>query len=137
MPGLFRRLAWLRRVWPGGGTAARRRTTYLAILELELQDHLGALDGLPDHLGGHPALGSVGLPCPRADVVCFCHGGRRWTAWRPWRGGCTAMGGRRRWAATEAELAAAAERRRTGEARHYYYRQQMRGVAERKDIQED
>lgn len=47
--------------------------TYRAILELEGEDHLGAVDLLVNHLGGDPALGGVGLPGPRPDIVRLRH----------------------------------------------------------------
>jgi hypothetical protein len=48
---------------------------YLAILELEDQRHLVAGNLLVDDLGGDPAVGRVGLPCPRARLVDVCHVG--------------------------------------------------------------
>jgi hypothetical protein len=48
---------------------------YLAILKLEDQLHLVALDLLLDNLGGNPAVGRVGLPRPGAIFVNVCHGG--------------------------------------------------------------
>ena len=50
---------------------------YLAILELEDQLHLVALDLLVDDLGGDPAVGGVWLPCPGAVLVDVCHVGGR------------------------------------------------------------
>jgi hypothetical protein len=52
-------------------------SAYLAILQLEDQLHLVALDLLVDDLGGDPAVGGVGLPCPGAVLVDVCHGGGR------------------------------------------------------------
>jgi len=50
---------------------------YLAILELEQQEDLGALDRFLDHFRGDPAVGGIGLPCSCADIVRFRHCGRR------------------------------------------------------------
>jgi hypothetical protein len=50
---------------------------YLAILKLEHQLHLVALDLLLNDLGGNPAVGWVGLPCPGAVLVDVCHVGGR------------------------------------------------------------
>jgi hypothetical protein len=50
---------------------------YLAILKLEDQLHLVALDLLLDDLGGDPAVGDVWLPCPGAVLVDVCHGSGR------------------------------------------------------------
>jgi hypothetical protein len=50
---------------------------YLAILKLEHQLHLVALDLLLDDLRGDPAVGGVGLPCPGAVLVDVCHVGGR------------------------------------------------------------
>lgn len=50
-----------------------QKRTYLAVLQLEHQLHFVALNDLVDHLGGHPALLLVGLPCPRAHVENVCH----------------------------------------------------------------
>lgn len=49
--------------------------TYLAILELEDERGLTAVDGLADELRGYPALGSIGLPGSRANIVSGRHGG--------------------------------------------------------------
>lgn len=54
----------------GGGGA------YLAIFEREDQRHLFAGNLLVGDFRGNPALGSVWLPCPGADVVNVRHGGR-------------------------------------------------------------
>jgi hypothetical protein len=52
-------------------------SAYLAILKLEDQLHLVALDLLLDDLGGDPAVGDVWLPCPGAVLVDVCHDGGR------------------------------------------------------------
>lgn len=54
------------RGWRGFGS-------YLFIFELELQHHLVAIDGLLDNLGSHPALGGIGLPSSRPDIVALRH----------------------------------------------------------------
>jgi hypothetical protein len=48
---------------------------YLAILKLEDQLHLVALNLLLNHFRGNPAVGRVGLPCPGAIFVNVCHVG--------------------------------------------------------------
>jgi hypothetical protein len=50
---------------------------YLAILQLEDELDLVALNLLVDKLRGHPAVGRVGLPGPGAIFVDVCHVGRR------------------------------------------------------------
>jgi hypothetical protein len=69
---------------PAGRSLWRRRRgccrwycAYLAILKLEDQLHLVALNLLLNHLGGDPAVGDVWLPCPGAVLVDVCHGGGR------------------------------------------------------------
>lgn len=46
---------------------------YLVILELENQLGLTAIHGLADELGCYPALSSIWLPRPGADIVRRCH----------------------------------------------------------------
>jgi hypothetical protein len=54
--------------------------TYLAILKLEGQLNLGAINGLVDELRGHPTFSSIWLPCSCANLVGRCHDGG--FAWR-------------------------------------------------------
>jgi hypothetical protein len=47
--------------------------TYLAIFDIEDQLHFVALYLLVCDRRGHPALGDIGLPCPRADLENVRH----------------------------------------------------------------
>ena len=58
--------------------AAAAALTHLAVLQLEDQLDLVAVDLLLRDLRGHPALGRVGLPCPRPNVVDVRHAGCVW-----------------------------------------------------------
>ena len=104
---------------------------YLAILELELQDHLGALDCFLDDLGSNPALGGIGLPCSCADIVGFRHDGR-WGAGRALLG-CLGLGADGGGLALSRDVGWGLEEG----GRHDYLRLGRDGFCERKDIHQD
>lgn len=55
------------------GRRGSERAVYLAIVEFEDQLGLAAINGLADELGGYPALGSIRLPRPGANIVGRSH----------------------------------------------------------------
>jgi hypothetical protein len=61
-----------------GPGARKARAAYLAIFELELEHDFGPVYRLLDDLGRDPALGCVGLPRSRADIIALGH----WTRFR-------------------------------------------------------
>jgi hypothetical protein len=66
----------------------RDGATYVAIFQLEFKQDFGPVYQLLNDLGRNPALGGVGLPCSRADIIALRH----WTRLgeveleRRWRG---------------------------------------------------
>lgn len=52
-----------------------KKKTYLAAVKLKDQLDLITVDSLVDNLGRDPALGGIGLPCPRTDIVVLRHWG--------------------------------------------------------------
>jgi hypothetical protein len=58
---------------PCAAPAREDGATYVAIFQLELEEDFGPVYQLLNNLGRNPALGGVGLPCSRADIIALRH----------------------------------------------------------------